>query len=302
MKKVLVLGSSSFTGHYICERLASQFELVKCTRSGDDADFRFDAIKDDFLLLEEYISVSKFDCVVNCFSNGNVDSCEENPDESKAINYQFVKNLVDIQKKYNFHLVHFSTNAVYSGENAPYSENSPANAVNKYGEIKLLADKYIEDNLSDFTILRPITMYGIKLDNQRHNPFSYFYDQIVQNKTINAVDDVYTNMLHVEDLIKCVKVVIEKDIYGKFNISGDDVVNRYEFVSLIKEFVPSSESKINQVTSDQFKTIAKRPRDTSFNNAAMKSVLGVNPKDIREVLKNLVHERQASDNSELLCA
>ncbi len=288
MKKILVLGSSSFTGHYICERLHSEFDIVKSNRSGVDADLQFDAIDDDIAVLDA--SLNGIDVVINCISNGDVDSCELDPEFSKSINYEFVTKLCDLQKKHAFHLIHFSSNAVYNGEDAPYSESSAANAVNRYGEIKLKADRYIEQKLKNYTILRPITMYGVRLGNQRHNPFSFFYEQLLQNKDIVAVDDVYTNMLHVEDLTRCVRSVVNKQIYGTYNISGDDVVNRFEFVSMIRESLPSSQSNIKRVTSDQFKTAAKRPRDTSFDNRLMKEVLGVYPEKLKSSLQRLVSD------------
>lgn len=300
MKKVLVLGSSSFTGHYICERMNSEFNIIKVNRSGEDSDLKFDAIHDHISVLEE--AIDGIDVVINCISNGDVDSCEKDPEFSKSINYDFVEKLCAMQKKYNFHLIHFSSNAVYNGEEAPYSENSTANAINIYGEIKLKADQFIEQQLTKYTVLRPITMYGVRLGDQRHNPFSFFYEQLLQDKDIVAVDDVYTNMLHVEDLTKCVRSVVNSQIYGTYNISGDDVVNRFEFVSMIRALVPNSKSDIKRVTSDQFKTAAKRPRNTSFDNTAMKEVLGVYPENLNVILQSLVSESQFDKDVHSRCA
>lgn len=290
MKKVLLLGSSSFTGNYIWEQLGSEYQIAKVNRSGEDAVLKFDALEDDTQSLREVLT--DIDVVINCISNGDVDSCESNPELSEKLNYQFVEDLVGLQDSHNFHLIHFSSNAIYDGENAPYSESSVANAVNRYGEIKIKADQYIEQHSPKYTILRPITMYGVRLGDQRHNPFSFFYQQLNEHKDIKAVDDVYTNMLYIEDLIKCVRNVINKSIYGSFNISGDDNVNRYEFVSLIKEFIPHSRSNVEKVTSDQFKTVAQRPRNTCFDNTAMKEVIGVFPEDIRTTIQKLVRYLQ----------
>lgn len=267
------------------------FKILKTNRSGVDADLRFDALADDAGILEPLLN--GIDAVINCISNGDVDSCEKDPEHSRRINFDFVEDLCALQKKHGFQLVHFSSNAIYDGENAPYSETSPAHAVNRYGEIKIEADKYIEDNLDNYTILRPITMYGVRLGKQRHNPYSFFYQQLIDNKDIVAVDDVYVNMLHVEDLVRCVKTVIDRQINGTFNISGDEVVNRYEFVSMIKALIPGSQSKIKRVTSDQFETAAERPRDTSFDNSAMKNVLGITPGNLKETLQSLVEHSQS---------
>ncbi len=287
MKKILVLGGSSFTGGYICRHFRDEYEVITSSRNGKGADCKFDAVVDDITTLDS--TISDLDVIINCISNGDLDSCEKDPELCKRINYDLVEALCHLQKKYHFHLIHFSSNAVYDGENAPYSESSHVNAINEYGRIKDKADQYIRKNLSEYTILRPITMYGTKLKEHRHNPFSFFYQQLSENKTITAVNDVYVNMLYVEDLVECVKSAINNQIYGIFNISGDDVVNRCEFVSIIKSLMPESTSMIRCVGSDQFKTEANRPKDTSFNNTAMKKVLNVYPESINVVLQRLVN-------------
>lgn len=285
MKKVFLLGSSSFTGQYISERLADRFMITTCSRSGQ-SDVVFDVEQQPIEDLEPYLSES--DVVVNCISNGDVDSCEKNPSQNRALNLDFVKSLCDQQNTHGFHLVHFSSNAVYDGEQGPYSEISPAAAVNEYGRIKAAADEHVRSSHPNSTILRPNTMYGVRLGDQRHNPFSLFYEMLTSGKEIKAVNDVYTTMLHVEDLIACVDVVITQGLTGEFNISGNESVNRYEFVNLIKRHLPTCTTPVNEVTSDQFVTPAKRPRDTAFDNARMKNTLGVVPASIDDTVASLV--------------
>jgi dTDP-4-dehydrorhamnose reductase len=295
MKKILILGGNSFTGFYINKLLSNDFELYNTSRNDCDGGLIYDAVNDDIVKLAEYLKSNHIDVLVNCISNGDVDSCEENPDFSEFINLNFVKEITSLVEELGIHLIHFSTNAIYDGLNAPYSENDDAEPINKYGQIKKKADVYIENNAKRYTILRPITMYGIRLKTQRHNPFSYFYEQCKNDKDIIAVNDVYVNMLFVEDLVECVKSSILNEIYGTYNISGKDVVNRYEFVSLIKSYLPESKSVIKSVSSLGFKTAAERPKNTSFNNKKMIDTFGFQPENIEVVIKNLVLQLQSSD-------
>lgn len=296
MKNVLILGSNSFTGHYICQLLGIEYELITCNRSGIAAQLKFDIFKDSLDTLDK--ALAQADVVINCISNGDLDACEQDPENSTVINFGLVKALCAKQIEHGFHLIHFSSNAVYDGENALYDETSPLSAINRYGNIKIAADQYIQTTLNRYTILRPITMYGIRLGDQRHNPFSFFYQQLLNNRNIDAVDDVYTNMLYVEDLIHCIRSAINRQAFGVYNISGDDVVNRYEFVSIIRSAMPHSQSLINRVTSKQFKTIAKRARDTSFDNTKMKSELGVHPRAIAETINRLLLSEQQPRDQE----
>ena len=167
------------------------------------------------------------------------------------------------------------------------------NPINHYGDLKKTADDFITKNSNNYCILRPITMYGLRLNHQRHNPFSFFYEKLINNEKITAVNDVYVNMLNVNNLIQSIEAVINKDLNGEFNLSGENILNRYEFVNLLKELT-NSKSQIVSTTSSKFKTLAKRPMNTSFDNSKMKKVLGVFPVNIEQDLRELINDSNIS--------
>ena len=288
LKNVLLLGSTSFTGSHILFNLNDSYSFKRVGRDSDLVDVLFDVEKHTIDSLSNEFEWA--DVVINCLSNGDVDSCEKNPKASTVLNLSFPIELCKKAKLYNFHLIHFSSNAVYDGDQPVYTELSEHLPLNTYGRLKSEADLYLKKELDKCTVLRPITMYGQLLGKQRHNPFSYFFDQLLSNKNIVAVNDVYVNMLHVDILVQCVAKVIDENIYDEFNISGDDIVNRFEFVSEIKRYLPNSTSCIEQTDSSKFITVARRPLDTSFDNSKMKSVLGVYPKQLSPTIEALVQE------------
>ena len=285
-RNVLLLGGTSFTGSHILDRLGERHAFRRAGRSAAHADVVFDVYEDDPALLAP--ELERADVVVNCFSNGDVDSCETDPGPSRRLNLDFPKALCALQARHDFDLVHFSSNAVYDGEHPPYSEDDEHRPVNVYGRLKSEADLHLLAESERCTVLRPITMYGRLLGEQRHNPFSFFFDRLNRNEDVVAVNDVHVNMLHVDTLVECVARSIEDRVFGEFNVSGDDVVNRFEFVSEIKRHLPDSSSTITETDSAGFVTAARRPRDTSFDNARMKAVLGVHPGELGATLEALV--------------
>jgi len=286
--KILLLGSTSFTGSHTLNRLKNRYSFRTVGRQAELVDLVFDVSNDS---ISKLISALEWaDIVINCFSNGDVDSCESNPLPSSKLNLEFPKLLCKIQKQHDFHLIHFSSNAVYDGDNPLYSEISEHRPINNYGRLKSEADFYLKNESKRCTLLRPITMYGKLLGDQRHNPFSFFFDRLLNNQDIVAVNDVYVNMLHVDTLINCIEKVIDDQIYGEFNVSGDNIVNRFEFVSQIKRFLPSSTSIITETDSSNFVTPARRPLNTSFNNEKMKSELNVKPIDLNLTIETLVSD------------
>ena len=293
-KNILLLGSTSFTGSHTLYSLQDQYSFRTVGRDADSVDIVFDVYHDDISALRSEFKWA--DVVINCFSNGDVDSCEINPHPSSQLNLEFPKQLCNMQKETDFHLIHFSSNAVYDGDSPLYSETSEHQPINTYGRLKSEADKFLQSESERCTLLRPITMYGQLLGDQRHNPFSFFFDKLMNNQDIVAVNDVYVNMLHVDVLTSCIEKAINDNIYGDFNISGDNIVNRFEFVSAIKRFLPNSTSVITETDSSGFVTAARRPLNTSFDNQKMKNELGINPTDLSLTIEFLV--RSALDQAQ----
>ena len=285
-KNILLLGSTSFTGSHILHRLKHDYTFRCVGRLEKRVDVVFDVLEDQIEKLADDLAWA--DVVINCFSNGDVDNCEQNPSTSEQLNLEFPKVICGLQSEYAFHLIHLSSNAVYGGDDPLYSEVNEHLPVNTYGKHKSAADKYLLNHSDRCTVLRPITMIGQLLGEQRHNPFSFFLERLINNDDIQAVNDVYVNILHVDILVECIKQVIDRSEFGEFNISGDDVVNRYEFVSLIKQNLPDSSSVISEIDSSNFVTAARRPLNTSFDNSKMKSILDVHPDKLALTIEELV--------------
>ena len=284
--KVVLLGPTSFTGSHLLNQLRGDYEFQTVGRNANHSDIALDVTQNSVTDIASELSQATY--VINCFSDGDVDSCEQNSELSRTLNLTVPSALCDLQKKHDFHLVHLSSNAVYDGESPLYSETSEHKPVNKYGELKSEADRYLLKHSPKCTILRPITMYGELLGDQRDNPFSFFFGKLRQNEDITAVNDIFVNMLHIDQLIFCLDVVLRDGIQGEFNIAGKDIVNRADFVNAIKSCLPDCTSNVHETDSSGFSTPARRPRDTSFDTSSMQQVLGATPAPLIPTIEQLV--------------
>ncbi len=226
--------------------------------------------------------------VINCISMGDVDKCETDKNSCDLQNFHFVKLFYENLSKGDFaRFIHLSTNAVYDGEGAPYSEISKCNPINYYGMTKLKTDEYLlSRNDNKVIVARPITMYGKVPSGGRANPVSMIVEKLQADQSLSLVDDVFVNILYVGDLVRVIDKLIKIEYTGLINISGNEIYSRYELGLEIALLLGSKASLIESVTSSEFSTVAKRPRNTSFNNNLMKS-LGIEAKSLREVILSL---------------
>ena len=120
----------------------------------------------------------------------------------------------------------------------------------------------------------------------RSNPVSLIINRIQNKQSIKLVNDVVVNILYVGDLVKAIERLISINFTGSINISGDEVYSRYSLGLKISEILNSEVDLIEEVTSAEYKTVANRPLDTSFDNSLMKEN-GMYPKTLKQVINDI---------------
>jgi len=288
-KDILLLGNTGFIGSVIKKHLIDKTNLYEMD---NELLITSESIDNYISKIEDVLLVNNISILINSIAMANLDECETDQEKCKLINELFVTKLCDMLA---FHprikLVHISTNAVYDGDNAPYSEADTCYPMNFYGRCKLKADEYIINKLSNYVIARPITVYGPKKIGQRDNPVTFYIRELLNNKSLTLVDDNIVNMIHVDDLAKAIELLSLDSHIGVFNLSGDHSECRYDLGIKIASLLNISLERVKKVSGSSFKMAAKRPYDTSFLNEKMKTELGINPRDINSSILEIINEK-----------
>jgi dTDP-4-dehydrorhamnose reductase len=100
----------------------------------------------------------KPDAVIHTAAASQPNYCQLNPDISYQINVTATVNIAQLCAENQIPLIFTSTDLVFDGKNAPYTETSLVNPVNIYGEQKLLAEQKILDIYPQIAIARPSCM------------------------------------------------------------------------------------------------------------------------------------------------
>ena len=292
MKKVVGLGASCNVGYQFVEDYSDSYNIVPVARRDVPGMSNTKLLNSLFghglpRLLKDLAP----DYVVNCIAMGNVDQCEVDQSAALQSNVLFVESLIKVCNEIpGCVLVHFSSNAIYDGENPLYSEESLPNPLNYYGFCKSSADDLVRRGSHDFLILRPISIYGQALDFQRKNPVHWMLNEIMNGRKVSLVDDVYTNMLFIEDAARAIHLALEKNLRGEFNLSSIAVRSLFDIGQIAISMLGSDPALISAVSSDHFKKAgtAKRPRNTSFDNTKASQALGMNFIEIDEGLSKMI--------------
>lgn len=280
--RIVFTGITGLLGGYFLKSKDPSFEIIGVSRKNFD-------VKDKRKVLG-FIKKINPKIIVHAASAGNVDYCEKNPDEAYKVNVEGTQNVIDAAKKTNSKIIFLSSNAIYDGESPLYDENKTPKPLDVYGRTKVEGENAVLKSNLNYCILRLITMYGWPQLGGRTNPVTWVIDNLKKGQRINVVNDIFNNHLWVGQAAVVVWKVIKENISGIYNIAGADCISRYDLARKVAKVFDLDSSLISPVSSDFFKNIAKRPKNTCFNTLKMEKELGIKPLSVDEGLMLMKQE------------
>jgi dTDP-4-dehydrorhamnose reductase len=106
----------------------------------------------DINSLEDYLKSNNVDIIINCAAITDTASCETDIKRSLNVNTLGPANLVILQDKYNFKIVHISTDYVFDGEKGNYKVDDPINPISNYSKSKAAAELIVRMSKNSLVI------------------------------------------------------------------------------------------------------------------------------------------------------
>lgn len=252
--KILITGANGMLAKAVKEELKEN-ELI-CTDVADLDITNADAVND-------FVKNAKPDYIINCAAYTAVDKAEENEELAYRINAEGPKNLAIAAKANDAILVHISTDYVFGGDKPveqDYSEDDEKNPQAVYGTTKLAGEKFIEENCSKYYIFRTAWLYG-----DGHNFVRTMLNLAKERKEVKVVNDQHGSPTYAVDLASIIHQVIEKQIpFGIYNSTNIGYTTWYDFTKMIFK-MKNINCKVTPVTSEEFKSPAKRPKNSQMS-------------------------------------
>ncbi len=291
MKRVLVTGATGLLGRGLCTAIPAGWSVIGTHLRPFAADIPgvLDLTVDirNRPALEQLFAAYRIDAVVHAAGIASVDYSERHVEESIESNVGGTRHIAELCRTAGARLIYVSTNAVFDGTSAPYSEADPVNPINAYGRIKAACERVVQETDRASVIVRPILMYGWPHAMGRSNPVTWVIDSLERGDVIHVVNDVYENSLYNVSAAAAIWAVLDRDVHGIVHLAGRDTMSRYELARVVARTFDLDESRIRAVPSDYFPNIAPRPRNTTLSTTRMASELGIAPPAIEESLRHM---------------
>ena len=287
--KVWVIGISGMLGSSIFSKLKEK--KISCIgTTKDEANIR------SLENLRNFLEVNDVTHIINCAAYTKVDDAEENSFLANATNAWGVRNIAIAAKKIKAKLMHFSTDYVFSGESIkPYKEDDIANPLSIYGQSKLQGEKFLFENYSskDFCLIRTSWLFGYS----ERNFVSSIIEKMRKNEEIKIVDDQIGRPTFCENLADIAISMLNYS--GIFHYADDTTISWYEFAKKIYEIAKKNKKKklkckkIIPVKTEDFLSLAKRPRYSVLDTKKIEKTLNIKPFSLDEALNSYINKTYA---------
>lgn len=235
--RFLVLGASGMAGHVISIYLKEKGHDVVgyCRRAVSFVEFIKGDVK-NVQRLKNVIETVNYDIVVNAV--GILNQFAESDKESAAFLNGYLPHLLaKLTENMSTRIIHMSTDCVFSGKNAPYTENSFRDGESFYDRSKALGELNDEKNLT----LRN-SIVGPDINENGIGLFNWF---MKQNGEINGYTNaMWTGMTTVQ-LAKTIEAAALSDAHGLVNMVCEKNISKYNLLKLFNRYMRNDDVKIN---------------------------------------------------------
>ncbi|GGO63636.1 dTDP-4-dehydrorhamnose reductase [Bowmanella pacifica] len=230
--------------------------------------------------------------IINASAYTAVDRAESEPEAAYLINQTAVGNLARYANEHGVHLVHVSTDYVFSGQKgSPYLPTDTLSPLGVYGASKAAGECELRSVLPDNScILRTSWVYS-----RFGNNFVKTMLRLMQEReTLSVVDDQIGSPTEASGLARACIEAAQKKLSGVHHYTDEGVASWYDFANAIQDLaleygILHKRIPIVPIPSAAFPTPAKRPSYSVLDKQSLRCAFtGLNGRHWRLSLQEML--------------
>jgi dTDP-4-dehydrorhamnose reductase len=287
--KFLVTGSAGLIGRQVVKDLSETHEVVSCHNKSKPEFGR--SMKMDLLnheMISNVLLETEPDVVIHLGAMTGVDLCEKEESMAFDVNTKATQIIAQQCSTLDTFLLYVSTDYVFDGNSGMYYEDSITNPLSIYGKSKFDGEKMVQNFSSDWCIARTSTPFGLH-PTKKSFPI-WIIENMQKQKQIDVLSDQFTSPTYVPNLSKMLIEISERHLNGIFHVAGATKISRYEMARMISDKLNLDEKLLRDVSINELKWEAQRPKDSSLNISKADSILDEKPQKINQSLDLFIDE------------
>jgi len=210
----------------------------------------------DFRDLDAYrhdVRVFKPDALFHLGAHTGLEFCENNVEDAYATNTIAVENAVYIANELDIPLLYISTAGIFDGAKDVYDDWDVPNPLGHYARSKYAGERFVVENARRFLVCRAGWMMGGGPAKDKKF-VQKMMAQLKAGKTeLNVVNDKLGTPTYTHDFAANVKLLLEKQYWGLYNMVCDGLTSRLEVArEMVRLLNLDDRVSINEVDSSFF--------------------------------------------------
>jgi len=258
--RILILGASGMLGHQVYTELRHHgLDLRACLRKTYADVQSYDCFRPQDVIgrvdlaqgfeVTRLLNHEKPDVVINCAGVTTRKLGLERPDQVMALNAHLPRLVSEWCETYEARLIHISTDCVFKGGHAPYTEDSATEAQDLYGRSKIEGE--IKDSRRTLTLRTSIIGFELGTQTELLEWFLSRTGQSAQGYQNVIYSGVTTNYLA---RTLCTLILKFPDLSGLYQISSPPI-SKYALLKLINDRFSLSVALTPETTTSSDKTL-----------------------------------------------
>ncbi|UYZ09243.1 dTDP-4-dehydrorhamnose reductase [Agrobacterium salinitolerans] len=224
----------------------------------------------------------KPDAVVSAAAYTAVDKAESEQDIAFAVNRDGARAVAQAASDIGIPVIHLSTDYVFDGtKDTAYVESDPTGPTSVYGRSKLEGEQAVSKATGNYAILRTAWVYS-----EYGNNFVKTMLRLSESRDeINVVADQFGCPTSANDIAAAIVTIARKlvadsssRLRGVFHLTGTGETSWANFAKRIFAFAEKHGGKsmiVNDITTAQYPTPAKRPANSRLDCTKLEKVYGI---------------------------
>jgi len=286
--RILLTGRNGQVGWELERSLQSLGRVIALARADCDlADL--DALRKTLDRSQPYL-------IVNPAAHTAVDKAESEAELAFRLNAEAPAVMADWAKRHGAAFVHFSTDYVFDGSlERPYVEDDGTKPLSVYGRSKLAGEEAIQESGCPHLILRTSWVYGLR----GHNFLRTMLRLAGERDALSVVSDQFgapTWCRSIADATACLIAMARSTPEGLehalrarggvFHLTCSGATTWHGFTrAILDETGRAARVRLSECTSDQYPTVARRPKNSCLSGEKLQAAWGVHMPDWKEALR-----------------
>ena len=290
MKKIYIAGCGGMLGEAFYKQFGNDY-LLKCTdKDVNDTWLSFQDFR-DLGAYRKDVTEFRPDYLFHLGAYTDLEFCEKNADDTYNTNTLAVENAVYLADELGIPLLYISTAGIFDGAKDVYDDWDLPNPLGVYARSKYMGERFVVENARRFLVCRAGWMMGAGPAKDKK-----FIQKLMKQlkdgkKELFIVDDKDGTPTYTHDFARNVKLLIEKEYWGLYNMVCGGQTGRYEVAEeLVRILQLKDKVKLTPVHSDYFSDIyfAERPPCERLVNKKL-NIRGINiMRDWKVALKEYI--------------